>query len=305
MSAIRFVASLACVFVAGCAIPGDHVVFITKTSLGIDVESTPPTASIAYDRVEGYIGPRYDNGTVPPVAGSIATNGKLLDRQIKQVFATGNAAKTVIQGAGTSAQPETYGGEHKVMFFGTSSVLGIKVSFAASGAADSLTLGYKRKEVSVIPIGTTGFPSVLATLDSDFNADTLTGTNLGIAQFFATGIAADQLAAKPDIQRAFAADATSAISQYRVDERVQSRLALTTLYCLAKLDDIELPKVWTNVDALSLFDDAGIAGRLHAAPPHDARQLYTRELSILNPKSQKQTGLMQGHQVYVCELAKK
>ncbi len=39
------------------------------------------------------------------------------------------------------------------MFSGTSTTLGIKLGFAAAGAPESITFGYKRKEVSIIPIG--------------------------------------------------------------------------------------------------------------------------------------------------------
>ena len=49
---------MALLLLTGCASRLDTVVFVTKTSLGVDVEQTPPTASIAYDRVEGYFGPR-------------------------------------------------------------------------------------------------------------------------------------------------------------------------------------------------------------------------------------------------------
>ena len=74
-----------------CASGQNTVVFVTKTSLGVDVEQTPPTASIACDRVEGYFGPRYDTGAVPPVVASFITNGELLGRDVKQVCATGDA----------------------------------------------------------------------------------------------------------------------------------------------------------------------------------------------------------------------
>ena len=35
---------------AGCA-SSDHVLFVTKTSIGIDFDSKPATASRAYDRI--------------------------------------------------------------------------------------------------------------------------------------------------------------------------------------------------------------------------------------------------------------
>lgn len=297
-------AALAVSQLGGCASPGDTVVFVTKTSLGIDVESTPAGASIAYDRVEGYVGPRFDGGTTAPVAGSIATNGKLLDRQIRQVYATGHAAKRVTGATTASGPNEDFSGDKKVMFFGTSTVLGVKLAFAPTGLVDSFTLGYKRKELSVIPIAKTGLPSVLATLDTSVQASTQTDAGLQLEQFFATGAAADQLASLGGIQAAFTGRATSALAQYREQQTEQARLALETLVCFSRMDDLKLPEVWTNAEALSLFDDKGIVPRLRVATPRDGRALYTREMSLLDPKSETKTGLMTGHRVLVCDLAK-
>jgi hypothetical protein len=306
MPLIRAVVSMSWFVLVGCALPSNHVIFVTKTSLGIDVESTPPGASIAYDRTEGYIGPRYDNGAVPPVAGSFVTNGKLLDRQIKQLYATGNAARTVTQStAATNSATEKLSGNHKVMFFGTGTVLGIKLGFGIGGLVESFTLGYKRKETSVIPVAENAFPSVIAMLDTNVEAASQAASALHIEQFFATGIAADALAKQSDISDAFTTRARIALAEYREDERLQSRFALDTLYCMSILDDSQLPKVWRNAETVDLFDDKTIPPKLRAAPAHDARMRYTSELGILNPKSGEHTGVMRGHRAYVCELAGK
>ena len=51
-------------------------VFVTKTSFSIlDVDATPASVSIAHDRVEGYFGPRFDNGHVYPVTGYFKGQG--------------------------------------------------------------------------------------------------------------------------------------------------------------------------------------------------------------------------------------
>ena len=52
----------------GCT---DQVIFITKTSVGIDADTTLAAVSIAYDRTDGYLGPRYEDGSIPPVVSSI------------------------------------------------------------------------------------------------------------------------------------------------------------------------------------------------------------------------------------------
>ncbi|MBF0307665.1 MAG: hypothetical protein HQL41_18730, partial [Alphaproteobacteria bacterium] len=62
---------------AACA-DSDSVLFVTKTSLGIDMDTKPAGVAIAYDRVEGYVGPTYDNGAMPPVVAFIESSGGLL-----------------------------------------------------------------------------------------------------------------------------------------------------------------------------------------------------------------------------------
>ena len=117
-----------------CASGPNTVVFVTKTSLGVDVEQTPPTASIAYDRVEGYFGPRYDTGAVPPVVASFTTNGQLLNRDVQQVYATGDAARLLANPAAQVLADPALTGSVKPMFFGTSTTLGVKIGYEAGGS---------------------------------------------------------------------------------------------------------------------------------------------------------------------------
>ena len=148
---VSIVLSLA-LMVAGCASRPDTVVFVTKSSLGVDVEQTPPSASIAYDRVEGYFGPRYESGAVPPVLAVFMTNGQLLDRQVKQLYATGDAARALLAPAAPLPSDPEQGGDFKPMFFGSSTTVGLKIGYEAGGSTSTFTLGYKRKELSVIPV---------------------------------------------------------------------------------------------------------------------------------------------------------
>ena len=335
MRPIPRLASAACMALSlgGCANNPANVVFVTKASLGIDVEATAQSASFAYDRIEGYIAPRYADNDVPAAYASFATNGKLMARKIKQTYATGAAARLVSAqqpatpvtpapatakalyrnvaydsgaDAPVAAAPATTTIEPKAMFFGTGTVMGIKLGFGPT-SIDSFTLGFKRKELSIIPSSDTdhSFPSVLASFDSDYTGTMKTDASLEIKQFFATGTAADALAAAPEIHRSFQENALSMLAEYRDSERQQSRSALLSLACLSELDDARLEKVWKNVKELTLFDDPAAIDALFAASAHDARMRYTKELRILNPKSQQQTGLRLGHQVYVCDLLKK
>lgn len=322
MTLSRFWIAALFLALAGCAAPRDSVVFVTKTSLGLDVEGTPPTASFAYDRTEGYFGPRFDNGSVPPVAGSFFTNGGLFDRKIRQVYATGDAAISVTTPGTTStvAKPDVskgvFSGDHKPMFFGTSTVVGVKVAFGSGGVADALTLGFKRKEASVIPITTAtasvtalagstttyGFPSVIASVETDTTAALQTTTTVGVLQYFATGEAADNVAKLPGLRNAFAQYAADAVAQYRDEERNQAAVLLDTLSCFSELPDAKIAQVWSNAEQLELFPSPDVYTGLRAKPPAEARAMYTRYVVEINARSQRHTGLLIGHKTYVCQL---
>lgn len=286
----------------GCAGSPDTVVFVTKTSLGVSVEQTPPSASIAYDRIEGYFGPRYDTGAVPPVMARIQTNGKLLDRQVKQVYATGDAARLFIDPSAAIPSEPAGHGEHRPMFFGTSTTVGAKLDFGNDGVTTGFLFGFKRKEFSAIPATDGSFPSVLATLDTDLQGSSANDAGLRVGQLFATGAAATALARHPEVGPEFMKEVTSGLTVYREQERVQSRDALVTLSCLSAVGDDQLAKVWQNADALQLMPDAKplAFGQLS---PSAARERYTRYLALLNPDSAQFALLMGLHRQYVCGLA--
>jgi hypothetical protein len=203
----------------GCATP-DHVLFVTKTSLGIDFDSKPPSASIAYDRIEGYIAPSYDTGEIPPVVASVKSDGAIFNPKIRQVYATGEAAQIVSipEIPNVTTEAPKLGGNKKLMFFGTTTTTGLKVDFSTSAVPDSLTFGFKRKEFSFIPLGTQVdadgksydiYPSVIASFDTAATVSTPGETGLRNAQFFATGQAARFLASYKEIREDFRAQATN------------------------------------------------------------------------------------------------
>ena len=290
-------------YLTACASGPNTVVFVTKTSLGVDVEQTPPTASIAYDRVEGYFGPRYDTGAVPPVVASFTTNGQLLNRDVQQVYATGDAARLLANPAAQVLADPALTGSVKPMFFGTSTTLGVKIGYEAGGSTSTFTLGYKRKELSVIPVTEGVFPSVLSTLQTDIDAATATKTSFGAGQLFATGSAATDLARRQEVRDVFMARIDASFSAYRAEERQQGRHALVTLSCLAGLSDAQLSKVWGNAEALAVLDKDAKTGELAALPPAAARDKYTRYMALLNADSQDTTLRMNLHRQYVCGLA--
>ena len=92
----------------------------------------------------------------------------------------------------------------KLMFVGTATTVGLKVGSAETGPVpDSLLFGYRRKEISVIPLGEERrsdgtvkaiYPLVLASVDMNTKTTDPTETGITLKQFFATGQAADGLA---------------------------------------------------------------------------------------------------------------
>ncbi len=209
--------TVACAALTGCAHP-DAVIFVTNTSLGINVESKPPTVNLAYDRTEGYFGPVYDDGALPPVVASIQTDGKVFNPSVRQVYATGQAAALAVGAQNASASDPALTGRKSSTFFGTTTTVGFKAGFdATTNAPDSLIFGYRRTEFSYIPLGTdkkTGndtYASALASVDSNTNTVGTSGvTGVGGAglthsQFIATGVAADALATSQKIRDAFGA----------------------------------------------------------------------------------------------------
>jgi hypothetical protein len=220
---------LACLLLAGilagCA-SHDRVTFVTSTNIAIDADATTQSLSIGYHRREGYLGPAYENGAVPPIVAKLKSNLSILDPRIHQFYATGKAAilatckggKALESGTGAAAAgPECppieeppLKGNRRLMFFGTGSVIGFKIGWAGN-VPESVTLGYKRKEFSTLPIGreqTDGaspapaaapaaedaYGSVLASIDMDTKVLTPDDTAVGLGQFFATGVAAQNLA---------------------------------------------------------------------------------------------------------------
>jgi len=189
-------AALAILAASGCASPDKHATFVTKTSLSVlDVDTAPAGVSIAYDRVEGFIGPRFADGTAVPVAGFFDTDGGVMSRRVRQVYVTGQAAKLATQqtpvtpGAPSAAASASSGGsvagavkgsattgsapaagkpagsdtpavtetKNPVMFFGTGTTIGMRIGFAVnSPVPDSFVFGFRRKEASVIPVDKEG-----------------------------------------------------------------------------------------------------------------------------------------------------
>jgi len=319
--ALAAAAVLAAVTAGGCA-STDSALFVTKTSIGIELDAKPANVNIAYDRIEGYLGPRYDNGAIPPVVASINSDGAVFNPKVRQIYATGDAALNVVTEKTAADDARPLSGGKKLMFFGTTTTTGFKVGFT-SNVPDSVLFGFKRKEFSFIPLGTHEgvdvYPAVLAAIDTTAGTSTVQETGLVTRQFFATGSAAEVLGTKDYIRQDFRNEAQNAFAAYREQIGVQQGQALVALRCFAYVPDERLPAVWADAQRHGLFQAAdryaGMKSRYDAAvarasgDPVRAREvrelrgLYADDIGILVGAQPTRAALVQAHRKFVCTQA--
>ncbi|MCB1984072.1 MAG: hypothetical protein H6936_09950 [Burkholderiales bacterium] len=228
------------VILAGCAIGFDHTLFVTKSNVGVDFDTKPPTAEISIARRELVIAPSFEGGQTPPVVGGFRTGNRLLfGMDVSSVFAGGDAA-FALSGNGPSADHDallclsappvgkprlgpiplgTYPlpekGEIRPFIFGTDTTFGIKVAWSGLTAQfpDSLKIGFNRKELALAPVfGNNNannplcpygaeMPAFLATIDIASNTTTLQSFGIDYLQSFSTGSAAVKLAQDPYVRQ--------------------------------------------------------------------------------------------------------
>ena len=185
---------------AGCA--PNHVLFVTSTSLGFNTDTEPATLSLAYDRTEGYFGPSYENGAIPPVFASLNNEGGFISPKIRQFYATGNAAIIAAGAHPPAGDAPPLSGVRHWAFAGTTTTIGAKVAFM-SGAPASANIGYKRKEFSYIAVGSASgvdaYPSVLFSTAPELSFTSQAGSTYANKQMIATGLAAEALAGQPAV----------------------------------------------------------------------------------------------------------
>lgn len=285
-----FVAVLGAVAVAtlaGCSDP-NHVLFFTNSSLGINFDSKPATANVAYDRTEGFIGPRFENGGTPPAVASMETDGNLFNPMVRQTYATGAAAVGATTGQVPSDAPKGLAGapdKRKLMYFGTTTTLGLKVGFAAAGAGapapDSFLFGFRRKEASIIPIaehvekdGTTKgvYPSVLASIRVNIKSAITDPNEVGLTsrQYFATGEAAEALSTNETVRAAFLAKAQEAALSGVTLTAAQIREARAAGVTAGKAVQIKLNKIMEVISKTDgTLDEAALDDLVAAARAED------------------------------------
>ncbi|MDY7108598.1 MAG: hypothetical protein SYC29_08165 [Planctomycetota bacterium] len=270
--ALKLLPLLALILLPGCVVGYNSVLFATKSNAGFDFDAAPPTAELAISRVEGVIEPTFEGGRTLPVMASFKTEGEgLFAGGVGQTFTTGDAAVVMATLYGDEfphAGPGLDWEEHvahrfdsalvldnkpkiklrdvdfarndvKPVFFGTSTSLGLKVSWSGIRGPnpDSLHLGYKRKELAWAPISmevaTNGaggtemradeggadaieaepvesqdttyhmrVPSLLATIDASGDVRTPQQARFDWLQYFATGRSATALALRREVRLA-------------------------------------------------------------------------------------------------------
>ncbi|MBL8500128.1 MAG: hypothetical protein JNL77_06005 [Nitrosomonas sp.] len=171
---------LVLVSLGGCAIGFDHTLFMTKSNVGVDIDTKAPTAELSIARRELVIAPTFEGGQTPPVHASFSTGQRLLfGFDVSSVFSGGDAAATISEKVpykegeselclserpvgrpyllgliplGTYELPKP--SEIHPFVFGTDTTFGVKVAWSGMTAQfpDSLKIGFNRKELALAPV---------------------------------------------------------------------------------------------------------------------------------------------------------
>lgn len=163
----------------GCAVGYNSTLFVTKSNIGIDVDTKPPTAEVSIARREGVLAPGFEGGRTPPVLASFGTALNPFSRfffGVQSTFVGGDAAVALAQGPGgsdiqhdsvlcLSQKPERKQflwwdvsvpekGQVRPFSFVTDTTLGLKMAWSGMTGPfpDTLQLGFSRKEFAWAPV---------------------------------------------------------------------------------------------------------------------------------------------------------
>lgn len=237
----RVIYGLFIVILSGCA--SDRALIGTKTNVGIDIDTKPPTADITIGRKEFAVLPTFVNTTSEnalPLATAFKLEGNFFNPKISQHFAGGAAAIDLVGGNSKENNSlttlcledndkiyseykaqESKKGEPRRFFFFTSTSFGLKASWSGTEGPipDSFKLGYNRKEFASPPIfvnkgcGATDpdkysvrMPSFYAKVRNEVKLNQFLNSTINHRQAFATGSAATEIAKRKAIQQVFRED---------------------------------------------------------------------------------------------------
>ncbi len=269
-------AGLGALVLAGCAKP---VVFSTQTSIGLDVSGTaqyPNKVSFSYNRQEAALVPRQSNGEAHSVFGGLDSDISFWKGSvIKQTFATGEAAK-IATGAGDGQHRASTNTATDSLVFFTGTTFGLHLTTGESQMSPNLLMGYRRAEAAYIPVPDPGqevrsvYADVLINTKSrdevaegepalviTTNFPTISGVR--IKQSFATGKAAENLAASADVQAKLNVAAGTAIGAIERSRARARALHRDIVIEVSRLKESQLDAGGEAMKAAGLADDAGLA----------------------------------------------
>jgi hypothetical protein len=173
------------ILLTGCA-GYNNTMFMTKSNIGLDFDSKPPTAEINISRKEAVIAPAFEGAKTPPVMASFKPSVKAggsftsFFMGVDQTFAGGDAAFAMakLYDKPTASDKEDYDsslqltrapeyknwfqsipgpGKSRPLIFGTDTSLGLKVAWSGAGGQipDTVKLGFNRKEFAWAPLSVT------------------------------------------------------------------------------------------------------------------------------------------------------
>ncbi len=97
----------AILMVVGCSVGKTSTMFMTKTNAGLELSSAPPTVAFDISRVEGVLGPQFENGKKLPVLASFKfENTGAFAPYLGSTFATGDAAVALAALYGDETTPK-------------------------------------------------------------------------------------------------------------------------------------------------------------------------------------------------------
>lgn len=174
----------AAAFLQGC-VGYNSAIFATKTNVGLDLDTKPPTAEISIARRETVLEPSFEDGKAPPVSASFRLDsGFWIFANISSTFSGGDAAVIMASLYDADTMPYTHNAvvtnafdstlylrkepKGKVLFkeikleddkirpfiFGTDTSFGLKMAWSGMTAEvpDTVKLGFNRKEFALAPI---------------------------------------------------------------------------------------------------------------------------------------------------------
>ncbi|SPD74811.1 hypothetical protein PITCH_A350020 [uncultured Desulfobacterium sp.] len=179
MKCFRFMLMFGVVMICGCGIGYNTTLFFTKSNIGLDLETKPPTAELSISRREGVIAPGFEGGQTPPVVSSFQSRQNPLSRfffSVQSTFAGGDAAVALSRRPGDTSndsdsnvyltqkpEPKTFWGNKitipekgqvRPFVFGTDTTVGLKLAWSGmtSELPDTVRLGFNRKEFALAPV---------------------------------------------------------------------------------------------------------------------------------------------------------